>query len=335
MKHSLTIKKILFKSGVMALVRKVTNPANDVAILRYHAIVDPEKNFYASPSICIRPDVFSEQIKYISSHYNVISLDTVADCIETNTPFPDNAVVITFDDGYKDNFYASKILKKYNVTGTFYIASDCIGANSVFWLFEIIYLLKNTSKKSIFVKLDKDEKVLPLATADQRQASIRDVVVLIKSNNRLFREEIRKQIQDQTKDVTDFMDKSRLVMLTWDQVNEMHQDGMTIGGHTMTHLNLPNADPDDAFDEIYECKKLIENKINTTVDHFSYPNGGNYDYYNSKIVQMVKKAGYRTATTSINGVSDRQTDLFELERIRITPNLAEIVYQIDCEKLFN
>ena len=97
----------------------------------------------------------------------------------------------------------------------------------------------------------------------------------------------------------------------------------------MTHLNLPNADYPDAVREINECKEILEEKIGVPVRHFSYPNGGNYAYYNESIKKMVKKAGYITSTTSNNGIAGLQSNLYELKRIRITNNLPEIIYQVD------
>jgi peptidoglycan/xylan/chitin deacetylase (PgdA/CDA1 family) len=77
------------------------------------------------------------------------------------------------------------------------------------------------------------------------------------------------------KDVNNFQAMSKKVMLTWEQVREMKNNGMTIGGHTMTHINLPNAKAEDARQEIIDCKELIENKIGSKVNHFSYPNSAN------------------------------------------------------------
>jgi peptidoglycan/xylan/chitin deacetylase (PgdA/CDA1 family) len=115
----------------------------------------------------------------------------------------------------------------------------------------------------------------------------------------------------------------------------MSDNGMDIGGHTVTHLNLPNADQADARSEIINCKKLIENKIGRQVGHFSYPNGGNYDYYNNVVKDYVKQADYLTSTTSNNGLAEITSDPYELNRIRITDHLAEVVYQIECEALIN
>lgn len=311
------------------------NKRNHAAILRYHSISDPADNFYASPSICISSAVFEEQVGYISKNYNVISLDTVADCIKNKVKFKPHSVVFTFDDGYQDNFHAYKILKKYNCTGTFYIAAGCIESKETLWLFEVIYLISRTTRKQINIQTDKSEFSFPLTTEQSKQSAIRKVTEIIKSNNLKTREEIRFQLREQLSDVDDLDEKASKIMLTWNQINEMSDNGMTIGGHTTTHLNLPNADFSDAENEVIECKKLIEEKTGKKAKHFSYPNGGNYEYYNPRVVGLVKKTGFSTATTSNNGVIDLGSDLYELNRIRVTSYLSEILYQTDMEPLIH
>ncbi len=354
MKNSKVIKNIALKFGAMKLCRQIFKN-NTVAILRYHSIVSPEDNYYASPSICISLDKFEKQIRYISRNFQVISLDTVADCIQNNEDFPEKAVVITFDDGYKDNYNAYRVLKKYNITGTFYIAAGCIDNTSTLWLFEVIYLVSKTNQKLITIKLNNTNNTnntkntknqnsgnrgqntlrFPLENSKDRSLAIRRITEVIKSHDLIIREDIRSQLRAQTSDVIDLKEKSEKVMLSWNQVREMVQNGMSIGGHTMTHLNLPNAKEDDALREITECKALIQEKTGMPAHHFSYPNGGNYDYYNDSIIKMVKKSGYRTAATSNNGVAVFPCNPFELKRLRVTSNLAEILYQVDIEPVVN
>lgn len=320
--------------GIMKGFRQVL-PINGVCILRYHAIVSRKDNFYASPFIALAPELFEEQVSYISKNYRVINLDTVADCLNSGEPFPPRCVVFTFDDGYKDNFYAYKILKKYNATGTFYIAADCIDHKSTLWLFEVIYRIKQTGESSIRLTTDSHELSCPLNDSELRNTAIKKVTDLIKSNDLTTRENLRNQLRSQTGDVTDFEEKSSQVMLTWEQVREMSENKMTIAGHTMTHINLPNAQPSEAEAEIVNCKNVIEDAIQKPVHHFSYPNGGNYDYYNDSIVKMVKSAGYRTSTTSHNGIALSGSNPFELKRLRITDHISELIYQTDMEYHLN
>lgn len=331
MKNSRKIKDIMLKTGMFHIASRF-GKGKSVAILRYHSIARPEDNFYASPSIAISPEIFEEQVSYFTQNFNITSLDKVKTCIENRLPFPERSVVFTFDDGYRDNFTAYEILKKYNASATFYLVSSCIGNASILWLFEVIYLVKNTRKAFVEFSFNGNSMTLPLLNLGQREAAIRKITVNIKSNNIANREKILEQLRNQIIDVEDCKEKAAQVMLTWPQVKEMADNGMTLGGHTTTHLNLPNADSIDAQREIVECKSQIQSHTGKEVRHFSYPNGGPYDYYNDTIMAFVKEAGYATSTTSNNGISDHRSNPFELSRIRVTPYLSEIIYQVCMER---
>jgi len=332
MRLSSAIKTIMFHTGIMALARRRAK-SNTVAILRYHAIVEPEKNYYASPLICLAPDIFEVQVRYLMDHYNVVSLDTVADCIISNKLFPERAVVLTFDDGYRDNYLAYQILNRYRVTGTFYVTAGCIDSDEPLWLFEVTYLINSTKNLSLELNLNGNKIFFPLKSISNKRLCIRKIIEIVKSNNLKTREELRMQLRNQIEDIFDLYRKAKEVMLSWEQLKEMSDNGMEIGAHTLTHLNLPNAEHQDAVQEIRECKKLIEEKTKRPVQHFSFPNGGSYSYYNDSIKKAVKDAGYITSTTSNNGVVGLNSDLLELNRIRIVNNLPEITYQIDCEPI--
>jgi peptidoglycan/xylan/chitin deacetylase (PgdA/CDA1 family) len=177
----------------------------------------------------------------------------------------------------------------------------------------------------------RNEVELGLSDPDQKQYAVREVVRFIKSNNRAVRETIREQIRRQLAN-GDYQDVANRVMLTWDQVQRMLQNGMTFGGHTMTHLNLPNADPPDARQEIAESREVLEKKLGVAIRHFSVPNSGPYAYYNEGIKQMVAESGYLSAVTSAHGFVDPQSDLLKLRRIRTVPSLPETIATIELGK---
>lgn len=329
MKNSIVLKRFLFQCDLMSLFRSISR-LEKVSILRYHSVADPEDNYYTNPSISLVPDVFEKQVQYITKHYNVITLNDVYMYLVQERNIPKNTVVFTFDDGYADNYIAYLILKKYNATGTFYITARCI-EHEPLWLFEVNYLISATSKHVLEISTRDERYDFQIRTKDEKRSAIRKIMELVKSHDLATREDIRRQLKDQIQDVHDLQEKSSRVMLSWNQIREMNDNGMTIGSHTLTHLNLPNADFADAKTEILESKKLLEEKIHCEVVHFSYPNGGNYDYYNTSIKEFVKQAGYKTATTSNNGVISPLDDCYELNRIRVTQYLPEILYQIDCE----
>ncbi len=324
------LKAALFYLGFFHLLR-VLFPNRKVAILRYHAVVDPQDNFYANPNICLSVRDFERHVRYFARRYRVISLDEVIDALRNGKTLPRNAVVFTFDDGYADNFHAAEILKRYNASGTFYLTVSCIDRAEPFWLFEANYLILKTSQPRLCLQLGDKGIELPLSDAAEKNTAIREVVKIIKSNNRAVRETVREQLRRQLAN-GEYRAAADSIMLTWDQINQMLQNGMIVGGHTMTHLNLPNADPPDARQEITRCREALEKKLGIPIRHFSVPNSGPYPYYNDQIKQMVAESGYFSAVTSAHGFAGPENDLLELRRIRTVPELYETIATIELRK---
>lgn len=329
-----TIKAGLFYGGAFALHRRL-RPSGGVAILRYHAVQRPEQNFYASPSITLSPKDFERQVRYFVKRYRVISMDTVVNCLREERPFPKNAIVFTFDDGYADNYYhAYQILKKYGVTGTFYMTVGCVGNTRPFWVAEVNQLIRFTSRKRFEIVVD--EVTHPYALAENEASILRimgQVTWLIKSYPIETRELILQQLREQLghDEVQRKLPKTP-VMLTWEQVREMVDGGMTIGGHTMTHANLPSAKPESAYEEISRCKRVLEEKLGITANHFSYPNGGCEQYFNDTIRGYVQQVGFLSATISVEGHVRKGSDLLTLPRVRTGRELYDIGYRLDVDR---
>ena len=101
-------------------------PRYTVPILMYHSIG------YGEGSLIVTPENFNRQMKYLKSKgYEVISLDELLKIIESKKRVKRNKVVITFDDGRRDNFtYAYPILKHYGFSATIFLITGLIRKNS-------------------------------------------------------------------------------------------------------------------------------------------------------------------------------------------------------------
>ncbi len=127
MKFTKSIKKLLVIVAVFSVILTVfyfswLSPRYVVPILMYHRFG------YEDSSLFVTPENFSRQIAYIKDKgYNVISLDELADGIKNAKKFKHRTVVITIDDGYRDNFtYAFPILKKYGFQATIFVIASFI-----------------------------------------------------------------------------------------------------------------------------------------------------------------------------------------------------------------
>ncbi len=94
------------------------------------------------------------------------------------------------------------------------------------------------------------------------------------------------------------------------QVRDWLAAGHQIGAHTMTHPDLRNISPAKAREEIFACKKSLEDTFGLPVDHFCYP----YGFSNQTVRDLVAEAGYRTACTTEPGVNTSATPRLEITR---------------------
>jgi len=92
-------------------------------VLMYHLILEEPYSQYHD--MFVKPQEFEEQIKYLAENgYKTFFANEYNEACKT-----EKAVIITFDDGYSDNYSnAFKILKKYNIKATVFLISDYINA---------------------------------------------------------------------------------------------------------------------------------------------------------------------------------------------------------------
>ncbi len=100
----------------------MTDNAKNVPVLMYHH-VHPLK----SP-LNVQPDVFERQLAALKgAGYRSLTIEQFADYLN-GTPVPDKSVLITFDDGYLNNYtYAYPLLKKYGMTGVLFVVTGWVG----------------------------------------------------------------------------------------------------------------------------------------------------------------------------------------------------------------
>ena len=112
--------------------------------------------------------------------------------------------------------------------------------------------------------------------------------------------------------------------LTWDQVKLMAKNGIAFGAHTKTGIYLPSIKEEQLLtSEIVSSKSDIESHIEKEVKYFCYPTGG----FNDRIKEIVRNAGYKGACTTNRGFDKLNTDVYEINRIKITDS--------DMNKPFN
>ena len=124
----------------------LTGPA--VRILAYHR-VNPRYEFPSDVPLA-SPEDFEEEIRYLTRKYRVIPLMELCRNLTNRDRIPSDAVVITFDDGYRDNYrYAYPILRKYGVPATIFLATGHIDSGTPFWWDRLGYAVHKTAQERL------------------------------------------------------------------------------------------------------------------------------------------------------------------------------------------
>jgi peptidoglycan/xylan/chitin deacetylase (PgdA/CDA1 family) len=102
-------------------------------------------------------------------------------------------------------------------------------------------------------------------------------------------------------------------ILSQAQIAELRAAGVEIGSHGMTHAHLTRLPDARAWTEIADSKSSLEDMMQAPVDFFAYPYGEGDD----RIRDMVARAGYRAACSTVGRACMPGDDPFSLPRVNI------------------
>ncbi|WP_087143572.1 polysaccharide deacetylase family protein [Crenothrix polyspora] len=272
-------------------------------ILIYHRVLD-EPDFMRPGEV--DKQTFSWQMALLAKYFHVLSVSDALEKLKTNS-LPARAVCITFDDGYADNLLnAVPILKKHQLSASFFIASGYLNGGRM-WNDSIIEALRNMQQAELNLS-GIDLGVYSIATSTQKYAAAQQIIKKLKYLQPAQRLYLSEQIAACVNGLPDNL------MLTHEQLKQLQQHGMAIGGHTVTHPIMAKLDVNAALQEVIDNKNALEKLLKTQIDYFAYPNGKLGSDYLASQVDIIKTVGYQAAFSTHWGVVTANSDLWQLPR---------------------
>ncbi|MBL4588531.1 MAG: polysaccharide deacetylase family protein [Alphaproteobacteria bacterium] len=249
---------------------------------------------------------FDDKMALIARYFNPLSLNDAVTKLKQGT-LPQRAICVTFDDGYRDNAdIAYPILKKHNIPATFYVATGFLDGGRM-WNDTVIEAIRIYPKQSInLTEIDLGD--YELNSDSQREVAAQKIIKQIKHLPQHERTEKVDAIASMVSKLPNDL------MMDSTQIQTLSQQGVHIGGHTVTHPILSALTSEQAEQEISAGKAALENIIQQPVTEFAYPNGKPGQDYLPEHVDIVKKLGFKTAVSTQWGVSNRRSDLYQLNR---------------------
>jgi peptidoglycan/xylan/chitin deacetylase (PgdA/CDA1 family) len=288
-----TARLVFHASGALHAARWLKR--RQLRILMYHRFRDR--------------DAIARQCTHIRAHYTPVSLSQAADWLQSGA-WPDNALAITVDDGYRD-FYqiAYPIFREYGMRATVYLVSDFVDRRQWLWVDRVRWSYLNSA-----TALGSREERLKTA-----YTAIEAAKLMANSERLAWLDSLPAAlgVQPPEQPPPDYEP------MTWDEVRDAAMHGIDFGAHTVTHPILSRLGaPAELRAEIEGSKRRLESELGRPVEHFCYPNGASHDF-TAEAVDIVRAAGFRTATTTGPGTVSRGDDPYRLRRIGVAPDYEE------------
>lgn len=205
--------------------------------------------------------------------------------------------MITFDDGYADNFeHAKPLLEKWDVPATIFVVSGAVDSPYEMWWDELDrkHLGRTPPDWDWGAPVDPDEGAVRYRADFHRY---REAPFDIEPVRAAARPERR--------------------MMTRDEVATLARGGLiSIGAHTVSHPVLSQLSIGEQEREIVESKRQLEDIIGRSVPLFAYPNGFRSDY-TAETIAICRRAGFDCAYAAWDAPVEEPADPFQIPRMMV------------------
>ncbi len=295
-----------YYSGLVALVnRKMQRSTRRLIILNYHSAAGEN---------------LRQQMRYLSRHYRVMHLEDALEELfqpskntlrDKRTP-----VVLTFDDGYLDNYtYGLQLAHEFHIPFTVFLIPGYIKSGMCFWWLASDSLLNRTKVGKVTI----EENTYHLPTERQAVAEAIDrrlrCATSVESRE-TFLVQLQEALQVSLPARGHEGTENTLLPLNWDEIHEMQASGLvSFGAHTMHHPVLGHViDTEEVSYEVGEARHVLEQHLEQPIRTFAYPIGKMKDIGDAGL-SAVSAAGYTWALTTIEELNTVYTPPHLLRRL--------------------
>jgi len=317
------LKKLFLYCGPWSLLRYLSRQKNGagISILYGHRVLpDSIINDKHDPRTVTGHTSVSqveEAIKQLRKRYNIISIEEAYFQLKQGE-VTGESVVLTFDDGFRDNFkYLYPTLKKCSVPATLYINPSVIDTEVNLWFQSIINYFYAIPNDRHYISLNNTE--YDLSTPSKRYQAAFNFMQFIQANKKP--QEFIELIEQIAGELSRPCEED--FHMSWKELEILAADPLiTIGAHTQNHFPLGYCDEKLSTSEILQSINELESKLEIKIKHFGYPRGHVEDF-NQFHIDLLKSLGISSAVSTIRGVNYVGADIFRLKRIGFPQNISD------------
>jgi peptidoglycan/xylan/chitin deacetylase (PgdA/CDA1 family) len=288
-----------------------------VLVLAYHRVGHYEDLPFDRGTWSATPEEFERQVAFLARHFELVRGADLPRALASRAA----AVLITFDDGYRDNYeHALPALRAHGAPAVFFVSTGVLDRPAVAWWDDIAWMVRASDRPEI----PGDgwmEGPLSLEPA-RREHAIAELTAVYKSLPAHRTEAFLGYVGAATGSGRCDPGAAAGQWLTWDMVREMRACGLEIGGHTVSHTVLARLPASVQTRELEGCKQRIEEELGEPMALFSYPVGmpGTFD---SHTRGALERLGVRAAFSCYGGYARRgHQDRYDIPRTTVGVNTS-------------
>lgn len=294
------------RASLLPLLGRVRDwRGEQLRILAYHRVLDVEGRDEDFPFdldlVSAGSRAFADQMRFLRNHYQPLRLGDLPELIDKGRGLPRRAVVVTFDDGYDDNYrIAFPILRELGIPATFFVCSGFIESGLPFTYDWLVHMLLTAP----VTRVELPEIGYSATVPDEhgsRRALAANVLQRLKDLDAITQEAIIARLARDWN-----MPRNSPVPLcrpmSWAQLREMRDAGMEIASHGVNHHMLAKLPLAQMRDELVRSRDMLAAGLGTPPTSLAYPVGG-ASAYSPAVIDAARDAGYRLACTYIHGTN--------------------------------
>jgi peptidoglycan/xylan/chitin deacetylase (PgdA/CDA1 family) len=280
-------------SGLTWLLERL--PATSgILIINHHRIGEARESQFDRAVFSASTEQFDDQVVYLKQRFPVIGEAELMELVWCKRPLKRLHIVLTFDDGYIDNYTnAFEVLKSRGCPAFFFVVPDFVGTTAIPWWDAIAYMVRHSAKKTLRITVPSP---LDVSLEGDREQAIVKVLRHFKRGDVRREREFLAQLEEEA---AVELPQAERRFLSWEEAVEMRQAGMTIGSHTLTHCILAHLTAEQQEYELKQSRSVIAEKIGAPVLTLAYPVGSVPVPIETE--QIAERAGYSICFTAFGG----------------------------------
>jgi peptidoglycan/xylan/chitin deacetylase (PgdA/CDA1 family) len=300
-----SIYTVAYYSGILNLFYKMRKTP---IVVSYHNIIPDE--------------IFEKNRQFIGGDHRESEFDQhiaiIKSKLEVCNDIQPGKVLITFDDGYKNNqTVALPILKRHGVSATFFIPASYFDSTEILWVDKMLMWLSFVPLGSYSLA---QETYSIESHADREQ--VWDLLWARLLDNFSLKNSLLEDMTAHHPFADLPLEADYRVMrfeaLGREDIDTMKMSGNKIGCHSYNHDILSRLSAEELRDNFNKCEK---HRDQYNVDWFSYP-FGRANEVNDRVTDQCKESGYSCAFMNIDGFSD---DTYRMTRINLPNSVNKAV----------